>query len=159
MSFNPFHQFEVFPIIKLSIAGNDISFTNSSLFMVAAVSIIVAFFYFATRRASLIPGAMQGAAETIFQFVDSTLFESAGHKGKPFFPFILTLFTFITTLNLLGMMPYGFTVTSHVIVTFAMATLVFITVLLIGFIKHGLHFLSLFLPQGTPYGLPLYYLL
>jgi len=150
MSFNPFHQFEIFPIVQLSLAGHDISFTNSALFMVAAVLIIVGFFYFSARCATIVPGKLQSTAEVIFQFIDNTLFESAGHKGKAFFPFIFTLFTFLLTLNLLGMMPYGFTVTSHVIVTFAIAAAIFILVTLTGFIKHGLHFLSLFLPQGTP---------
>ena len=150
MSFNPFHQFEIHPIIQLSIAGYDISFTNSALFMVAAVLLITSFFYIATKRASIIPNKLQSAAEIMFQFIDTTLFESAGSKAKAFFPFVFTLFTFILTLNLLGMTPYGFTVTSHIIVTFAVAAAIFILVTITGFIKHGLHFLSLFLPQGTP---------
>jgi F-type H+-transporting ATPase subunit a len=150
MSFNPFHQFEIHPIIQLSIAGHDVSFTNSALFMVAAVLLITSFFYMAARKASIIPSKLQSAAEIMFQFIDTTLFESAGHKAKAFFPFIFTLFTFILTLNLLGMTPYGFTVTSHIIVTFAIAAAIFILVTITGFIKHGLHFLSLFLPKGTP---------
>lgn len=150
MSFNPLHQFEIVPIISLSVAGYDISFTNSALFMVAAVMLIVGFFFFSSRRASLVPGNFQSMAEIIFQFIEVTLLESAGHKGKAFFPFVFTLFTFILSLNLLGMMPYGFTVTSHIIVTFAIAASVFVLVTLTGFIKHGFHFMSLFLPKGTP---------
>ena len=88
--------------------------------------------------------------ELIFEFVGNTLHEAAGKASKPFFPFIFTLFTFILTLNLLGMMPYGFTVTSHVSVTFAIATMIFLAVTITGFAKHGLKFLSLFLPHGTP---------
>lgn len=150
MSFNPFHQFEVFPIAKLSVAGLDISFTNSALFMMTALFLIVSFFYCAARHATIIPGKLQSAAEIIFQFVESTLYGSAGQKAKPFLPFVFTLFTFILTLNILGMMPYGFTVTSHIIVTFAVAAVIFLLVTLTGFIKHGIHFLSLFLPHGTP---------
>ena len=118
--------------------------------MLIAVGVIVGFFYFATRYAALVPGKFQSMAEIIYQFVDATLVESAGNKSRAFFPFIFSLFTFILTLNLLGMLPYGFTVTSHVIVTFAIAGAIFILVTVTGFIKHGLHFLSLFLPQGTP---------
>jgi F-type H+-transporting ATPase subunit a len=150
MAFNPFHQFEIFPIIPLSIAGHDISFTNSALFMVATVLLIVGFFYSATRHGSLVPGKMQSAAEVMFQFIDNTLLESVGNKGREFFPFVFTVFMFILVLNLFGMMPYSFTVTSHVIITFAIAATIFILVILTGFIKHGLHFLSLFLPKGTP---------
>lgn len=150
MSFNPFHQFEVFPIIKLSLAGYDISFTNSALFMMLAVLLISGFFFLASRNINLIPGKLQSFAEILIQFIESTLSESAGAKAKPFFPFVFTLFMFILTLNLLGMMPYGFTVTSHIIITFALAAVIFMTVTLTGIIKHGTHFFSLFLPQGTP---------
>jgi F-type H+-transporting ATPase subunit a len=150
MSFNPLQQFKVFPIIPLSVAGYDVSFTNSALFMVVAVALIFGFFFLSSRHANLVPGKFQNVAEIIFEFIEVTLLESAGHKGRAFFPFVFTLFIFILTLNLLGMMPYGFTVTSHIIVTFAIAALVFILVTVTGFIKHGVHFISLFLPKGTP---------
>jgi len=150
MSFNPFHQFEIHPIIELSLAGHDISFTNASLFMLIAVIAIASFFGMAARKANIIPGKLQNTAEMVLQLIDNTLFESAGPKAKPYFPFVFTLFNFIVILNLLGMMPYGFTVTSQIIVTFAIAATVFMLVTLTGFIKHGSHFLSLFLPKGTP---------
>ncbi len=150
MSFNPFHQFEVHPLVKLFVAGQDISFTNSSLFMMLAMLLVSVFLYFASRKHALIPGKFQSAAEVIFLFTNNTLTSSAGHKSKPFFPFVFTLFMFILTLNLLGMLPYGFTVTSHFVVTLALAALVFLAVTITGFFKHGLHFFSLFLPHGTP---------
>jgi F-type H+-transporting ATPase subunit a len=150
MSFNPFHQFEIHPIMKLSINGVDLSFTNSSMYMLCAVMLIFAFFFLSTKNLALVPGKLQTLAELIFQFVSDTLYSSAGHKAKPFFPFVFTLFLFILILNLLGMTPYGFTVTSHIIVTFAIAAVIFILVTITGFIKHGSHFLSLFLPEGTP---------
>jgi F-type H+-transporting ATPase subunit a len=150
MALNPFHQFEISPIINISLFGYDVSFTNSALFMMIAVFLITGFFYFAGRKAKLIPGKLQTSAELIFELVDGTLYDATGKSGKSFFPFIFTLFMFILTLNLLGMMPYGFTVTSHVVITFAIAMLVFLAVTVTGFVKHGLKFLSLFLPHGTP---------
>lgn len=150
MSFNPLHQFEIQPIIKLSLYNIDISFTNASAFMLLAVLLVAGFFFISSRKLSLVPGKWQIMAETIFEFIDATLYESAGHKAKSFFPFVFSLFIFVLTLNLLGMMPYGFTVTSHIAVTFAMAAMVFLLVTIVGFVKHGLHFLSLFLPHGTP---------
>ena len=150
MAFNPLHQFEIHKIVDHSLVGYDLSFTNSAMYMLAAVFVIVSFFYIAARKATIIPGKLQAVAETIIQFVDNTLFESTGPKGKPFFPFIFSVFIFILTLNLFGMMPYAFTVTSHIIVTFAMAALIFIIIIATGFVKHGLHFFSLFLPNGTP---------
>lgn len=150
MAFNPFHQFEVYPLIKLSLAGHDVSFTNASMFMMMAVILVVVFFYLTMRNARLVPNRWQCAAETLFEFAQSTLLDSAGEKSRPFIPFIFTLFTFILTLNLLGMLPYGYTVTSSIMVNFALAAMVFALVIIIGFVKHGLHFLSFFLPEGTP---------
>lgn len=150
MSFNLFHQFEIHKLVEFSVMGYDISFTNSSLYMVLAVLIIVSFFMQATRKIDIIPGKLQASAEIIVEFIEGALIESAGHKAKAFFPFIFSLFAFVIILNLLGMTPYGFTVTSHIIVTFTLATAIFILVTVTGFIKHGLHFLSLFVPNGTP---------
>lgn len=150
MSLNPFAQFQIKPLIDISFFGYDISFTNSALFMFIAVALVGGFFYLSFKSATLIPNKLQTAAELMFEFIDNTLYESAGKSSKPFFPFIFTLFTFVLTLNLLGMMPYGFTVTSQVVVTFAIATMVFVAVTVTGFVKHGLKFLSLFLPHGTP---------
>jgi F-type H+-transporting ATPase subunit a len=150
MAFNPFHQFEIHKIVEMSAFGYDISFTNASLYMILAVLTISCFFMLATKSVQLVPGKLQAFAEIIMHFVESTLLESAGNKAKPFFSLVFTIFCFVLTLNLLGMTPYGFTVTSHVVVTFALAGFIFILVTVTGFVKHGLHFLSLFLPQGTP---------
>jgi F-type H+-transporting ATPase subunit a len=150
MSFNPFHQFEVHSVADLSLLGHDISLTNSGIFMLAAVICVSSFFYFSMRKARLVPTKLQSTAELIFQFAESTLIETAGNKAKAFVPFIFTLFTFILALNLFGMLPYGFTVTSQIIVNFALAAVIFFMVIIIGFVKHGLHYLSLFLPEGTP---------
>lgn len=150
MSFDPFHQFTVYPVIHMSIAGYDISLTNSALFMLVAILSITGFFYFAMRNAQLVPQKFQSSAEILFQFAEKTLLETAGSKAKSFVPFVFTLFMFILTLNLFGMLPYGFTVTSQIIVNFALAIAVFLIVIIVGFVKHGFHFLSLFLPEGTP---------
>ena len=150
MSFNPFHQFEIHPILNLSLDGYDISLTNSSLFMLLAVFLVSSFFYFAGRRATIVPGKLQNMAEITIKFVDDMLYESAGSKAKPFFPFIFTLFTFLLALNLCGMLPYGFSVTSHIAFNFAVAAFFFILVTITGFVRHGFGFLSLFLPSGAP---------
>ncbi len=151
---SPLHQFEIHPLITLpKIAGVDISFTNSSLFMVLAVAITFFFLSIAMRHRALVPGRMQGVAELLYQFIGTTLKDTVGVEGLRYFPFIFTLFMFILVANLLGMTPYGFTVTSHIIVTFALAIVIFIGITLIGFMRHGLHFLSLFLPGGTPWWL------
>jgi F-type H+-transporting ATPase subunit a len=150
MSLNPFTQFKVRSLVDLSLFDYDISFTNSSLFMCIAVFLIGTFCYFSSRSVALIPGKLQSSMEILFEFVDDTLVSSAGKSSRVFFPFIFTIFSFITTLNVLGLVPYGFSVTGQLIVTFAMAALVFITVVISGFIRHGIKFFSLFLPHGTP---------
>lgn len=150
MSLNPFAQFQIHSLIDISLFGYDVSFTNSAMFMLIAVVLVGGFFYLSSRSLALVPGKLQSSAELVFELVDNTLHEAAGKSSKPFLPFVFTLFTFVLTLNLLGMMPYGFTVTSHVVVTFAIAIMVFLAVTVTGFVKHGMKFLSLFLPQGTP---------
>ena len=150
MSLNPFNQFKVRSLVDLSLFDYDISFTNSSLFMCIAVFLISVFCYFSSRSVALIPGKLQSSMEILFEFVDDTLESSAGKSSKMFFPFVFSIFCFITTLNVLGLVPYGFSVTGQLIVTFAMAALVFLTVVISGFIKHGIKFVSLFLPHGTP---------
>jgi F-type H+-transporting ATPase subunit a len=153
MSNNPLSQFEIKPIVPLNIAGYDISFTNSSLFMTLTFMVIVGFFVVATRSRQLIPGRLQSAAELTYNFIADTVKDNVGTGGLKYVPFVFTLFAFVIVCNLLGMLPYSFTVTSHIIVTFALALLIFISVTLIGFLKHGLHFLSFFLPAGTPWWL------
>jgi F-type H+-transporting ATPase subunit a len=141
---SPIEQFEIKPIIPV------INFTNSSLFMIGTVAVIVGGLMLATRQRAVVPGRAQSVAEMLHDFVAGTLRDSAGPEGMRFFPLVFSLFAFVLTANLLGMIPGFFTVTSHVIVTFALAMLVIGTVVVYGFIKHGTHFLGLFVPSGVP---------
>jgi F-type H+-transporting ATPase subunit a len=153
---DPIHQFEIKRIFPLELFGYDASFTNSSLFMVIAVVLIVGFLLFAIRGRALVPSRTQSIAETAYDFVANMVRDGMGEHGMKYFPFIFTIFIFIFTVNMLGMIPGGFTVTSHLAVTATLALLVFASVLIIGFAKHGLHFLKLFVPSGVPiYVLPL----
>jgi len=153
---DPIHQFEIKRLVPLELFGYDASFTNSSLFMVIAVALIVGFLLYAMRGRALVPTRLQSLAETSYEFVANMTREGMGEAGMKYFPLIFTLFMFIFTVNMLGMIPGGFTVTSHIAVTAALAALVFITVLIVGFAKNGLHFLKLFVPSGVPiYILPL----
>jgi F-type H+-transporting ATPase subunit a len=147
---DPIHQFDLQHLVQLKLFGWDVSFTNSSAFMVLAVLVTTAFFLYAMRSRALVPGRMQSVAEISHEFVAGMLRESTGREGMKFFPFVFTLFIFIFVCNMLGMIPGGFTVTSHIIVTAALAALVFLTVLVVGFAKNGLHFLKLFVPSGVP---------
>ena len=139
---SPVEQFTIKVLYSLSLFGYDISFTNSSLFMVLAVFISAGFLLFAMRPASIIPGKIQCLAEMLYEFVANILDSNVGKEGKPYFPFIFTLFLFILFTNLLGLIPYSYTVTSQIVVTFAMAFTIFVGVTLIGLFKHGLHFFS-----------------
>ncbi|MDC0413196.1 F0F1 ATP synthase subunit A [Pelagibacteraceae bacterium] len=151
MAANPMSQFEVYSIgPKIQIGSFDLSFTNSSLFMVLTVSVISLFFIAATQKKSLVPNKMQLIAEIAFEFVSKMISETAGKDARPYFPFILSLFLFVLVANLLGMLPYSFTVTSHIIVTFALAFFIFIGVTIVGFAKHGISYLKLFVPSGVP---------
>jgi len=147
---SPLNQFELKTIIPISFGGHDFSFTNSSLVMLVVAVIISAFFSYAMRRPSLVPSRFQASAELVYGLICNMLNENVGPKGKPFMPLIFSIFLFILICNLCGMLPYSFTVTSHIIITFMLAILIFIVVTIVGFMKHGTHFLSLFLPHGTP---------
>ena len=147
---SPVEQFTIKVLYSLTFLGYDISFTNSSLFMILAVLVSSGFLYFAMRPASIIPGKVQCLAEMMYEFVANILDSNVGKEGKPYFPFIFTLFLFILFSNLLGLIPYSYTVTSQIVVTFAMALTIFIGVTLIGLFKHGLHFFSFFVPEGAP---------
>lgn len=144
------HQFEINRLTKLEIFGLDASFTNSSLFMVLAVALVSAFLVYAMRGRALVPNRTQSVAELLYEFVANMVRSNVGNEGMKYFPFVFTLFMFILALNLLGMIPYSFTVTSHIIVTFALAALVFLVVTGIGFARHGLGYLKLFVPHGVP---------
>jgi F-type H+-transporting ATPase subunit a len=154
---DPIHQFQIvnlFPVAK--IGHHDIAFTNSAAFMVLAAGGITAFLLAATAKRSVVPGRLQSVAELSYEFVANTIHSTAGKAGMKFFPFVFSLFMFILTANLVGLIPYTFTVTSHIIITAALALSVFITVLVYGFWKNGLHFFNLFVPKGIPiYILPL----
>ena len=147
---DPIHQFEIHTIVPIKIFGWDVSFTNSSAYMLATVLLIAGFYMLSMRARSLVPTRMQSVAEVSHEFVSGMLRDSTGHGGMKYFPFVFSLFIFIFAANMLGMVPGAFTVTSHIIVTAALAALVFFTVLLVGFAKNGLSFLKLFVPQGVP---------
>jgi F-type H+-transporting ATPase subunit a len=147
------HQFEIGRIHKLELFGLDASFTYSSLFMVIGVAVIVGFLTWAMGPRALVPGRMQSVAEVCYEYIANMVRENLGEEGMKFFPWVFTLFTFILVLNLLGMVPYSFTVTSHIIVTFALAAMVWLTVTIVGFMRHGAGFLRLFVPSGVPWWL------
>ena len=154
---DPIHQFEIKNFFVLTrIGGHDIAFTNSALYMVIALGVITALMIGATASRALVPGRMQSVAEISYEFVATTLKQSAGSEGMKFFPLVFTLFMFILAVNMLGLIPYAFTVTSHIIITISLAMLVFLTVIIYGFKKNGLKFFKLFVPSGIPiYILPL----
>ena len=147
---SPLEQFEIKELIPIEIGGNDISFTNSALMMVIAVALIVLLMVVGTRKQAMIPGRWQAIAEMFYEFVANLIRDTVGNEGRKYFPFIFTLFMFILFGNMLGMVPYSFTFTSHIAVTFAMAMVVFVGVTILGFAKHGLHFFSFFVPPGVP---------
>ncbi|OLP54521.1 F0F1 ATP synthase subunit A [Rhizobium rhizosphaerae] len=137
-------------IVPIHVGGLDLSFTNASLFMVATLALAVGFLVLTTASRAVVPGRLQSVSELSYEFIASMLREGAGSHGMKFFPMVFSLFMFILTANLLGMVPYFFTVTSQIIVTFALALFVIGTVLVYGFYKHGLHFLNVFVPSGVP---------
>jgi F-type H+-transporting ATPase subunit a len=147
---DPIHQFHLKEIFHLDFAGLNLSFTNSSLFMVLTVLVAAGFLYMTTSSRSLVPGRMQSVSELSYEFIANMLRDGAGSHGMKFFPFVFSIFMFVLVGNLFGMIPYFFTFTSHIIVTFALAMLVIGLVVVYGFAKHGLHFLNLFVPSGIP---------
>ena len=150
MSNDPIHQFQISKLIPIEIGGLDLSFTNSSAFMAATAIAAGAFLFLSTSNRALVPTRMQSLAEMSYEFVASMLRDAAGKQGMRFFPFVFSLFMFVLFANLFGLFPYFFTVTSHIIVTFALAILVIGTVVVYGFMKNGIGFLKLFVPQGVP---------
>lgn len=144
------HQFEISPLIPFQIGGVDLSFTNASLWMVIATVVSIGFFTLATSNARLIPTRLQAAAEGAYDFIANLITDNLGSRGKEYFPLVFSLFIFVYVANTLGMIPYSFTVTSHLAVTAALALLIFFAVLLIGIARHGFHFFGLFVPSGVP---------
>lgn len=146
----PMYQFEIKDLVPMDLGIVDLSFTNSALFTFIAVALVVIFFWVAVKGHSLVPSRMQSMAEVFYEFTRNMIRDTAGNEALKYFPYIFTLFIFILACNLLGMVPYSFTVTSHFAVTVFLALSVFITVTVIGFMKHGMHFLSFFWPQNAP---------
>ena len=147
---SPLEQFVIERLVPLHIGRYDISYTNSALLMTIAVVLITLLLVGGTRRAALVPGRLQSAAELAYEFVANMVRENVGSEGIEFFPLIFSIFMFVLFGNMLGLIPYSFTFTSHIIVTFALAALVITTVIVYGFYKNGAHFLKLFVPSGVP---------
>jgi F-type H+-transporting ATPase subunit a len=150
---SPLEQFTIKPIVPLNLGSLDVSFSNSAAFMAMAVIMTVLVMVWGMRRQSMVPGRLQSVAEILFEFVSGMLKENVGEEGRRYLPFVFSLFMFVLLGNLLGMIPYGFTYTSHIVVTFGLAVIVFVAVTVIGLLRHGLHFFSLFVPAGAPWWL------
>ena len=151
MTTNPMHQFEVYRIgPEINLGEINLSFTNASLFMTISSILILLFLFLGTKKKSLVPTKIQFITEASYTFVAKMINDTAGSSAKSFFPFIFTLFMFVLFANMVGMLPYSFTITSHIIVTFVLAAMVFIGVTILGFIKHGFKYLEIFVPKGVP---------
>jgi len=151
MATNPMHQFTVNRIgPEIKIAGIDLSFTNASLFMFLSALSICLLLFLGTKEKKLIPNKLQLISEMIYNFIAKMISDTAGSKAKPYFPFIFSLFMFVLLCNMVGMLPYSFTVTSHIIVTLILALFIFVAVTILGFAKHGFGYLKLFVPSGVP---------
>jgi F-type H+-transporting ATPase subunit a len=147
---SPVEQFKLKPLVPIEIGGVDLSFTNSALFMALAVAAVAVFLIQSMRGRHLVPNRWQSMAELSYEFIANMVRENVGSDGRPYFPFIFALFMFILLGNLLGMVPYSYTFTSQIIVTFALAITVFIGVTLVAIVRHGVHFLTFFFPAGAP---------
>ena len=147
---DPIHQFEIKELIPLELFETNISFTNSSLFMSLAIISVILLLLVSIKNQSLIPSRLQSISEIFYEFIANMISDNIGEKGHKFFPLIFTLFAFILFGNLLGMLPYSFTFTSHIIVTFALAMFIFLFITLIGIFMHGFKFFGLFVPKGVP---------
>ena len=147
---SPVEQFKLKSLVPFEMGGVDLSYTTSSLWMTITVAAVTAFLTLSMRGGRLVPGRWQSMAEMSYEFIANMIRENVGAEGRKYFPFIFTLFMFILMGNLVGMIPFSYTFTSQIIVTFAMAVTIFIGVTIIGLIRHGWHFFSLFMPSGTP---------
>ena len=151
MQVDPIHQFEIKNFWPLfSLGGHEISFTNSALYMFIIVGLASLLLIGATARRAVVPGRLQSIAEICYEFVANTVRSSAGTEGMKFFPFVFSLFVFVLFANIIGLIPYSFTVTSQLIITVTLALLVFFIVVGYGFWRNGPHFLNLFVPKGVP---------
>jgi len=147
---SPLAQFEIKQLIPMEFGSVDASFTNSSLMMVLTVLGVSAFLILGMRKHAHVPGRWQSMAELSYIFIANLVKDTVGNEGRAYFPFIFTVFMFVLFGNLLGMVPYSFTFTSHIVVTFALAFFVFIGVTLIALAKHKMHFFTFFMPPGVP---------
>jgi F-type H+-transporting ATPase subunit a len=147
---NPLAQFEIKRLIPIEVAGFDISFTNASLFMLLSVFLVCCLFVLALRRPAVIPSRIQTIGELFFEFISDLLQDFIGHEGRRYFPLIFSAFIFVLFCNLLGMMPYAFTATSQIIVTFGLGMGIFVLINIIAFLRHGFGFFAFFLPSGIP---------
>jgi F-type H+-transporting ATPase subunit a len=151
MTVDPIHQFQIHNLAPIITIGKyQIYFTNSALFMLIIIVLVSALLIGATAPRAVVPGRLQSVAEMSYEFVANTVRSSAGTEGMKFFPFVFTLFMFVLFANMIGLIPYSFTVTSQLIVTATLALLVFFIVVIYGFWRNGLHFLKLFVPSGVP---------
>ena len=148
---SPLEQFLIKPLVPIKIGSVDLSFTNSALVMVIAVVLVGLLMTKGMGKRGLVPGRLQSVAELSYEFVANLIRETVGTAGRKYFPLIFTLFMFVLFGNMLGMIPSVFTFTSHIAVTFFMAAVVFIGVTILGFVRHGTHFFSFFLPAGVPW--------
>ncbi|MEX2632146.1 MAG: F0F1 ATP synthase subunit A [Tistlia sp.] len=147
---DPLHQFEIYSIVPIRIGNLDLSFTNSALWMLITIAAVTAFFVFSTGGRALVPGRMQSVAELFYETIANMVRDNVGTEGRQYFPFIFTLFLFVLFGNVLGLIPSSFTFTSHIVVTFFMAIVIFLGVTVIGFVRHGAGYLRLFFPHGAP---------
>lgn len=144
------HQFLIGRWGEWQIGGLDLSFSKAAAFMLAVVLMVTLFLTLTTSRRAMVPGRWQSLAELWYEFIAGMLRETIGAEGRNFFPLVFSIFSFIVLCNLLGLLPYSYTVTSHIVVTGALAIMVFVIVTLVGLKRHGLHFLSYFVPKGVP---------
>jgi len=146
----PLYQFTVEKVVDINIGGLELHITNSAIVMMVATLLVIAFTTLFVGKRAMVPGRMQALVEVTYEFIANMIRDNVGSDGRAYFPFVFTLFMFILACNMLGMLPYSFTVTSQIVVTFGLAFVVFIGVTIIGFMKHGLGFFGFFLPTGVP---------
>jgi len=147
---NPLKQFAIHTIIPIHVGGYDLSFTNSSLLMAIATLLIMGLFILGTRRKAVIPGRLQSSAELMYEFVESMVEDNAGHGSEKYVSLVMTIFLIVLFGNILGLVPFSFTYTSHIIVTVALALFIFMTVVALALKNHGLGFFKMFFPAGAP---------
>lgn len=146
----PLEQFVIKPLVPIHIGSADLSYTNSALMMTIVVALVMLLLVGGTRRGALVPGRIQSIAELSYEFVANMVRENVGTEGIEYFPLVFAIFMFVIFGNFIGLIPYSFTFTGQIVVTFALAIFVFLLVTLVAFIRHGFHFFSFFFPPGAP---------